>query len=121
MLLTSPYVGAVAVHHEGQIAVDRHVTGGTSRLLPLQRGQPLQILLKQHFVGELATGAVDGRGLSSLELDRPHRPRMFLLVRVNRAENGVVLDPPRLFADEALKRKSARGAVRPLGVNESLE
>ncbi len=46
---------------------------------------------------------------------------MFPLVRMNRPEDGVVLNPPRLFADETLEPNGALGSVRPLGVDESLE
>jgi hypothetical protein len=49
LMLSDPHVGAVAVHHERQIAEHRNAVRITARLLPLRAGEPLQVLLEQHL------------------------------------------------------------------------
>ena len=75
---------------------------------------------KSTSLGELAARAIDGRRLAALQLGRPFGPRPFLLARVQRAKQAVVLDPPRLLAEGA-QRARPLGVAPPFGVDETLE
>src|SRR5262245_16795704 len=88
---------------------------------PLRARGPLEVLVEQHFVGELATCAIDGGRLAPLQLDRPFGPQPLLLARVQRAEQAVVLDPPRLLARIGAKRPASIGVAPPLLVEEPAE
>jgi hypothetical protein len=92
-----------------------------ARVLPLRAGEPLQVLMEHDLVGELAARAIDGRRLAPLQLDRPLGPRALVLAHVQRAEEAVVLDPPRLLARIRAQRPRARGVAPPLGLEEALE
>ena len=121
LLLARPHVGAVAVDHERQIAEQRDAVRVLARVLPLRAGEPLQVLMEQHLVGKLAARAIDRRRLAALQLDRPLGPRPLVLAHVERAEEAVVLDPPRLLAGVRAQRPRARGVAPPLGLEEALE
>ena len=121
LLLARPDIGAVAIHHERQIAEQRDAVRTPAGLLPLRAGEPLQILLEQHFGRELAARAIDRRRLAALEIGRPFSPRAFLLARVQRAEEAVVLNPPRLLADVRAKRARAVRVRPPLELEKPLE
>src|SRR3954449_12427385 len=92
-----------------------------ARAVPLRAGEPLQILLEQHLVGELAARAVDRRRLAALQIDRPFAPRPLAFARVHCPEQRVILDPPRLLADVAAERARAIGVATPLGLDEAVE
>ena len=114
LVLPRPDVGAVAVHHERQIAEQRHAVRVRAGLLPLRR-RP-------------ATAGTDGSRTSSRELaariDRARRARGAAApsghsvqrgsssLRVNRPEQRVVVEPPRLLARETPRRRRARAVSR---------
>src|SRR6185295_15990294 len=97
-MLARPHVGAVAIDHERQIAEQLDAVRVLARVLPLRAGEPLQILVEHHFVRQLPARAIDRRWLAALEASRPLGPGLFVLAHVERAEETVVLDPPRLLA-----------------------
>ena len=108
-MLARPHVGAVAVHHERQIAeeLDPVCGRGGARVPPLRIGQPLHVLLKQHFGGELARRPIEGVSIAAAERRRPLGPRPVPLPAVNRPKEGVVVEPPRLARHERLQRAAA--------------
>src|SRR5204863_7749407 len=85
LMLPRPDIGAVAVHHERQIAEKRDAVRLLTRALPLGRGQPLQVLIMQHLVRQIAARAIDGRRLPPLKCDRPLGPWALALARMNRS------------------------------------
>ncbi len=99
-MLADPDVGAVGVDHERQVAEQRDAVGvrGGAGVLPLAVGDPLQVLLEQHLVGELAPRAIDRRRLAALQRLGPLHPRPLALARVEGAKQAVVLEPPGLLA-----------------------
>src|SRR5207253_31803 len=120
LVLPRPDVGAVAVDHERQIAEQGDAARPFTRLSPLRCGEPLQVLVKEHLAGELAADAIDGGRITALQIARPFGPGPFVLAHVNRAEQAVVLDPPRLLADEHPQRARAMGVAPPFRFDEAL-
>src|SRR6185436_9432917 len=121
LMLPRPDVGAVAVDHERQVAEQLDAVGALARALPLRAGNPLQVLVEDDLVGQLAARAVDRRRLATLQLSRPFGPRTLALARVQRTKQAVVLDPPRLLAAVAAQRACPRRVASPLGIEETLE
>src|SRR5262245_2682320 len=95
LMLPRPHVGAVAVHHERQIAEELDAVRAPTRLPPLQGRNPLEVLEEDHFTRQLAARAIDRRRLAALQLGRPLGPGALAFAGVNRAEQAVILDPPR--------------------------
>ena len=93
----------------------------TARRVPLRGRLPLQVLIEQHVGHQLPPRAVDVGGLAALERGGPLGPWAFAVARVNRSKQRVVLDPPRLFADECLQVARAPGIVAPLRRAEPIE
>ena len=91
------------------------------RLLPLRPGEPLEVLLEQDLIGEVAARAIDRRRIAALERLRPFHPRPLLLAQMQRAKQAVVLEPPRLLADVGLKRPAALAAAAPLALEKALD
>ena len=120
-MLACPHVGAVAVHHERQIAENRHAAGACARLVPLCVGKPLQVLVEQHLAGKLPARLMDGQRVAPLQRLGPRGPRPLGFARVNRTKQRVIFDPPSLLAQEAFQCPCPFAVVAPLGVDETLE
>ena len=88
LVLARPHVGAVAVDHERQIAEQGDAVGLPPRRPPLRAGEPLEVLVEQHFVHQLAPGAIDRRRVAPLKRLWPLRPRPLLLARVERPKQA---------------------------------
>src|SRR4029077_6666739 len=91
------------------------------RGLPLRAREPLQVLLAQHFVRELAPRAIDRGRLAALKVGRAFGPGTFAFARVDRAKDGVVFNPPRLRGDEASQLAGAVGVAAPFRLHETIE
>jgi hypothetical protein len=122
LVLPGPYVGAVAIHHEREVAEQRDTVcrGRSPRLPPLRVGQPLQVLVIQH-IGPDLPGAFKGVSIPAPERLRPFGPRPVLFSTMNRPEQGVVVEPPRLAGDERPQRDGARRVAAPFLFAEALE
>ena len=121
--LVGPDVGAVAVDHERQIAeqTDALRVCGGARLLPLRVGLPLQVLVEQDVVGELEPRLRQGVRPSIAHRLGPVGPRPLVLTGVNRTEQRVVVQPPRLLGGVGLERLGAFGAAAPLAFEKLSE
>ena len=84
-------------------------------------GNPLQVLIEEDLAGETATRFGNRRRFAALQRPGPLGPRAFSLARVERAEDRVVFDPPRLLGHKSLQLASAIGAAAPLGLLEARE
>ena len=113
-MLACPHVGAVAVHHERQIAENRHAAGACARLVPLCVGKPLQVLVEQHLAGKLPARLMDGQRVAPLQRLGPRGPRPLGFARVNRTKQRVIFDPPSLLAQEAFQCPCPFAVVAPL-------
>ena len=120
---THPDIGAVAVHHERQIAeqLDALRVRARACLLPLCAGEPLQVLLEQHLVRTLATRVIDGHRITALQCLGPRCPRPFILAHVQGPKQAVVLEPPGLLADVGVHRAPTRRFLPPFDVAETFE
>jgi hypothetical protein len=84
-------------------------------------GDPLQVLLEQHLARELTARMIDVGRFAALKGVGPQRPRPFPLARVDRSEERVVLNPPRLLAEKCLQLPAPRRAAAPFGLEKSRE
>ena len=75
----------------------------SARHTPLSRGLPLHVLIEENFTQQLPPRTIDVRRFAALQRRGPFGPGAFVLVRVNRPEQGIVLDPPCLLADISLQ------------------
>src|SRR5207249_3712688 len=82
---------------------------------------PLQILVEANFARQLAPRFRDGRRLTPLQRVWPLRPGAFAFARMQRTEDRVVFDPPRLLAQKRRQLAAAHGTAAPLGFGKTRE
>ena len=123
LVLPGPDVGAVAVHHEREIAEQCHTVcrGRGARLSPLRVGQPLQVLVIQHVRRELLARSLESLHITAPERLGPFGPRPVLFPTMNRPKQGVVVEPPRLAGEERPQRAGAARVAAPFLFAEALE
>ena len=104
----------------GQVAEQDHRAGRGPRRLPLILGQPLEILAVPDVIAELDTRVGEREGVAVAEPVGPFRPRRMAAAFVQGAEEGVVVEPPRLFLGEPAERARPLAAAAQLGVAKPL-
>src|SRR5262249_38748464 len=97
LLLPRPDVRAVEIDHEGQVTKNRDAVALAARLAPLAVRQPLQILVIEPLVRELAARAIQIVRAAVAQAVGPFGPRPIAFAGVDGAEQAVVVDPPRLI------------------------
>ena len=116
-----PHVGAVAAHHEGQVADERDAVELASGLFPLPLGDPLMPAHLQHRVGTLRTRLDQRLGVVRRQMRRPLPPRTGVVLVVQHTEERVVVEPPVLVGHVVAEFGRPRRVVCPLGRAEVLE
>src|SRR6478672_5976624 len=96
--LAGPYVGAVAVNHERQIAEQSHAerARGTPGSAPLIVSDPLEVLTIQNLHGQLALRLFDRIGVAIAQRFGPLRPWSAAFALVKRPKQRVGVEPPAL-------------------------
>ena len=117
LLLAGPHVGAVARHHERQVAEDADA-GRAPGGLPLLLGDPLQVGPIAPLLGERRRGLAHRRRVGEGQCRRPVPPRPLLVRGVDGAKRGVGVEPPRLAGLVGAERVGPGRGARQLVVHE---
>ena len=108
LMLPGPDVGTVPADHEGKVAEDPDAAALAAGAPPLGVGQPLQILVIEDGVGEPLARAIERERIAVAQLGLPVPPVAAAVLVVQRAEQGVVVEPPALALREGLELDGAR-------------
>ena len=119
LILPRPDVRAVAVDHERQIAKKLHPVRVRTDVLPLGVGDPLQVLLEQHLARQLTARMIDVGRFPALKRVGPLGPRALPLTRMDRTEERVILNPPRLLAEKRLQLPAPGRVAAPVSLEKS--
>ena len=117
-ILTGPDVRAVAAHHERQVAEQRDAGGLLPRAAPLIARQPLQVLPIENFLGQLRARTLERVRPAAAQRLGPVPPRALVVLRVQRAKQRVVVQPPAFIRDVLVKRPGARRVALTLDTLE---
>jgi hypothetical protein len=104
LVLSRPDVGAVAAHHEREIAEQSDVGAVRAGALPLLVGEPLQVLVVEDRVGQAAARVLERGRVAIAQLGLPVAPVAGPMLVVKRPEQGIVLEPPGLTAQKIPER-----------------
>src|SRR5262249_9487811 len=117
VLLPRPHVGAVSAHHEREVAEDARVHI-VSCLLPLLCREPLQVGVIEDLGLELAPRRLQ-RGRRVIAQRRlPRAPVASAALRVQRAEQRVLVQPPPLTSCKEPQLPRPRSVFLPFLVQE---
>src|SRR6185295_15136109 len=94
---------------------------GSASLLPLRVRLPLQVVVEQDVVGEIEPRLRQGVWTSIAQRRGPIGPCPLLLMGVNRTEERIVVQPPRLLGGVGLERLGAFSAATPLAIAKPFE
>ncbi len=104
-----PDIGAVAVHHEGEVAHQGDGLRTRLRVVPLAVGDPLQPHAIEDLVRQRRAGVRQRPRFPHTQRLGPLHPGAVPVVFVQRAEQRVVVDPPGLFLAPGMKRLGPLG------------
>ena len=118
--LAGPDVGAVAAHHEREVAEHPDVAR-VPRLPPLVGGEPLQVRMKQDLGREFRARGLERGRVAVAQRRAPLLPIPPVRPRVQRPEEGIVGEPPLGAVDEGLQPQRAVAVCFPLVLAEMIE
>ena len=121
LVLVDPDIGAVGSHHEREVAEDGESAGRSPRLLPLFLRNPLHVLVMENVASEGAPRRFERRRLPMAERDCPLGPRPFAVRGVKSAKERIVIEPPRLAADELAQCTRTGRLPSPFHLVKTLE
>ncbi len=121
LILAGPDIRAVAVDHERQVAEERDAARRRAGRHPLRVRDPLDVLAGGHLACQHVARVSERCLIAPAKRFGPLGPWALALARMDRPEDGVLVDPPCLLGKEPREGPRAIGIAANLCVDELLE